>query len=133
MRIESVIALAALGAARLVLATDFEAHCRDIASQLDVANSTVWFSQYVPGGTNLTFPDNNVTCARPAQVVPKDICRVALYVATSNRSGISMETWLPRDWTGRFLSTGNGGLGGCKWTSLSSNRGISAAFLVVGH
>ncbi|EON69633.1 hypothetical protein W97_08893 [Coniosporium apollinis CBS 100218] len=113
MRIESVVALAALGAARLVLATDFEAHCRDIASQLDVANSTVWFSQYVPGGTNLTFPDNNVTCARPAQVIPKDICRVALYVATSNRSGISMETWLPRDWTGRLLSTGNGGLGGC--------------------
>ncbi|KAM0276445.1 hypothetical protein ACHAQH_006750 [Verticillium albo-atrum] len=24
-----------------------------------------------------------------------------------------METWLPVDWSGRFLSTGNGGLGGC--------------------
>ncbi|KAG7136369.1 feruloyl esterase B-2 like protein [Verticillium longisporum] len=24
-----------------------------------------------------------------------------------------METWLPLDWSGRFLSTGNGGLGGC--------------------
>ncbi|EXJ88746.1 feruloyl esterase [Capronia coronata CBS 617.96] len=24
-----------------------------------------------------------------------------------------MEIWLPEDWSGRFLSTGNGGLGGC--------------------
>ncbi|GME48352.1 Tannase/feruloyl esterase [Neofusicoccum parvum] len=24
-----------------------------------------------------------------------------------------MEAWLPKDWSGRFLSTGNGGLGGC--------------------
>jgi feruloyl esterase len=24
-----------------------------------------------------------------------------------------MEVWLPQNWTGRFLSTGNGGLGGC--------------------
>ncbi|KAG7108822.1 feruloyl esterase B-1 like protein [Verticillium longisporum] len=24
-----------------------------------------------------------------------------------------METWLPLNWSGRFLSTGNGGLGGC--------------------
>lgn len=131
MRIGSIIALAAFGAARLVLANNFEAHCRDIASQLDVANGTVWFSQYVPGGTNLTFPDYNVTCARPSQVIPKDICRIALYVATSNRSGISMETWLPRDWTGRFLSTGNGGLGGCEWTHLSSNSAVSTACLAM--
>jgi hypothetical protein len=25
-----------------------------------------------------------------------------------------MEAWLPRNWTGRFLSVGNGGLGGCQ-------------------
>ena len=36
-----------------------------------------------------------------------------MYVATSSRSGISMEAWLPEQWTGRFLSTGNGGLDGC--------------------
>ncbi|EON96030.1 putative feruloyl esterase b protein [Phaeoacremonium minimum UCRPA7] len=34
-------------------------------------------------------------------------------LSTSNRSGIDMEVWLPKNWTGRFLSTGNGGLGGC--------------------
>lgn len=36
-----------------------------------------------------------------------------MYVATSNVSGITMEAWLPEDWNGRFLSTGNGGLNGC--------------------
>ncbi|TDZ13832.1 putative feruloyl esterase B-2 [Colletotrichum spinosum] len=34
-------------------------------------------------------------------------------VATSSRSGFKLEAWLPQNWTGRFLSTGNGGLGGC--------------------
>lgn len=34
-------------------------------------------------------------------------------VSTSNRSGITLEAWLPTNWTGRFLSTGNGGVSGC--------------------
>ncbi|KAJ4220548.1 tannase [Fusarium solani] len=41
------------------------------------------------------------------------MCRIALTVKTSPSSEISMEAWLPRNWTGRFLSVGNGGLGGC--------------------
>lgn len=36
-----------------------------------------------------------------------------MHVATSGVSGISLEAWLPQNWSGRFLSTGNGGLGGC--------------------
>ena len=27
--------------------------------------------------------------------------------------GITLEAWLPTNWTGRFLSTGNGGVSGC--------------------
>ena len=34
-------------------------------------------------------------------------------VTTSNASGIVLEAWFPSDWNGRFLSTGNGGIGGC--------------------
>lgn len=115
MRMKIFTALAAFPIATLAqeLST-FEADCQNIVSTLNIANGTVWFSQYVPGGTNLTLPDNNVTCNRPYQVIPRDICRVALYVATSNRSGVSVEAWLPRDWTGRFLSTGNGGVSGCE-------------------
>ncbi|KAK7543810.1 Tannase/feruloyl esterase [Phyllosticta citricarpa] len=93
----------------------FEQNCGSLPSSLAsvVPNATVWFSEFVAAGTNLTFPDNNATCERPSQVVSNDLCRVALRVPTSNRSEISMEAWLPVNWTGRFLSTGNGGVSGC--------------------
>lgn len=44
---------------------------------------------------------------------PVEFCRVSLNVTTSSTSQIYMEAWLPGNYTGRFLSTGNGGLGGC--------------------
>ena len=96
-------------------ATSFQDHCSAFAKQLKLANTTVWFTEYVPANTNLTFPDNDPTCTRPSQVVSADMCRIAMYVATSNRSGISMEAWLPRAYNDRFLSTGNGGVSGCKY------------------
>ena len=92
---------------------DFQSSCASIASTLEIENATVYFSQFVSAGTNLSIPDYNVTCGAPYQAVSADICRIGLYVATSNRSGINMETWLPANWTGRFLSAGNGGLAGC--------------------
>jgi feruloyl esterase len=91
----------------------FDSKCSAIASELQLESTTVYLSEFVPAGTNLSLPDRNVTCGTPYQVVPKDICRLSLYVATSNRSGINMEAWLPSNWTGRFLSAGNGGLAGC--------------------
>lgn len=42
-----------------------------------------------------------------------DVCRVAMTVDTSATSSMSLEAWLPANWTGRFLSGGNGGLTGC--------------------
>lgn len=91
----------------------FEQRCSKLASKLRIENATVWFAEYVAAGTNLSFPDTDPTCGQESLAVGVDFCRVALYVATSDRSGISMEAWLPRDWSGRFLSTGNGGLNGC--------------------
>lgn len=102
------------------VADEFKSSCADIVSKLDIANGTVWFAQYVPKGTNLTFPDADITCLQEGDAAPviihKDMCRIALVVSTSDTSQVSIETWLPRDWSGRFLSTGNGGLGGCKST-----------------
>ncbi|KAK4115540.1 tannase and feruloyl esterase [Canariomyces notabilis] len=91
----------------------FQQQCSKLASKLKIENATVWFAEYVAAGTNLSFPDAHPTCSPGPLTVGVDFCRVALYVATSSRSGISMEAWLPRNWTGRFLSTGNGGLNGC--------------------
>ena len=93
--------------------SSFQQQCSKLARQIKIENATVWFTEYVAAGTNVSFPDAHPTCAQGPLVVGVDFCRVALHVATSNRSGISMEAWLPRNWTGRFLSTGNGGLNGC--------------------
>ncbi|KAK4156102.1 Tannase/feruloyl esterase [Chaetomidium leptoderma] len=91
----------------------FQQQCSKLASKLKVDNATVWFAEYVAAGTTLSFPDTDASCGQAPVAVGVDFCRVALHVATSDRSGISMEAWLPRNWTGRFLSTGNGGLNGC--------------------
>ncbi|KAE9984041.1 hypothetical protein BLS_003192 [Venturia inaequalis] len=91
----------------------FQQTCANAISTLQLPNTTIWTSTFIPAGTNLTFPETNATCTRTPQVIRADFCRITMYVSTSNRSGISMEAWLPSSWTGRFLSTGNGGLQGC--------------------
>lgn len=117
MLIAQLIALASVAAAASIQSRrsgDGPAEqCASFAGELDLGNATVWFSQFITAGTNLSLPDYNATCGSPYQLVSTDVCRVALYVPTSAQSGISMEAWLPTNWTGRFLSTGNGGLGGC--------------------
>lgn len=92
---------------------DFNSKCAAIASKLAIEHGTVYFSEFVAGGTNLSLPDNDPSCTQSSILVPADICRVALSVATSNSSCLNMEAWLPSNWAGRFLSGGNGGLNGC--------------------
>lgn len=94
----------------------FPERCLQLADDLrgKLANTTVWFSDAVLAGTNITLADNDPSCTRPYQVVDVDMCRVAMFVTTSPTSNVSVEAWLPADWKGdRFLSTGNGGLSGC--------------------
>ncbi|KAH6900595.1 tannase and feruloyl esterase [Thelonectria olida] len=87
--------------------------CANLGERLALPNTTTWFTETVSSGTLLAFPDNHPTCNRLRQTVKTDFCRVAMSVTTSPTSNISLEAWLPFNWTGRFLSTGNGGLGGC--------------------
>lgn len=83
-------------ASPIACATDeFKAKCASIASTLKIENATVNFSEFVAAGTNMSIPDRNATCGVPYQVISKDICRIALYVATSSSSGINMEAFLP--------------------------------------
>lgn len=95
----------------------FDTKCTSFAATVGALypNATVEYTTPVAAGTNLTFPDVVASCGATAQVVAVDLCRVRLFVPTSARSNLSMEVWLPTpaQWTGRFLSTGNGGLGGC--------------------
>lgn len=119
----------------------FNTKCTAFADTLrtQFANSSIWFSTPVAAGTNLTFPDYDASCASSnptAQVVDVDFCRVALFFPTSERSNISAEVWLPANWTGRFLSTGNGGLSGCIQyddMAYATNLGFSTVATNNGH
>lgn len=98
----------------------FDTQCAAFADTLrsTLDNATVWFTEVVPAGTDLNLTDYDPTCSSQrggSVAVAADFCRVAMFVPTSERSNISMEAWLPTEeaWTGRFLSTGNGGLSGC--------------------
>jgi feruloyl esterase len=91
----------------------FSSKCAAIASKLAIDGGIVHTSEYLPAGTNFSAPVYDSTCAGANQIIAADICRIALYVSTSERSGFNMEAWLPSNWTGRFISHGNGGLNGC--------------------
>ena len=108
-------ALLSLGVGSLVLANQdsFQTKCTQFADKIDFPNVKVNFANYVAGGTNLSLADNPPSCGESSQSVAKDVCRIAMAVATSNSSEITLEAWFPRNYTGRFLSTGNGGISGC--------------------
>lgn len=109
----SAISLLASASTALASQDAFQAKCTQFAHKINLPNVKVNFAEYVPGGTNLSLPDNAPSCNAPYQAVSVDLCRVAMAVSTSNSSEISLEAWFPRNYTGRFLSTGNGGLSGC--------------------
>ncbi|PLB39626.1 putative feruloyl esterase [Aspergillus candidus] len=106
----------------------FQSRCDDFASKIDLPNVRVNLVDYVASGTNLSLPDNDPSCGAPSQSVSADMCRVAMAVYTSDNSEITLEAWFPRDYTGRFLSTGNGGLGGCiQYYDLAYTTGMGFA------
>jgi feruloyl esterase len=107
---------------------EFSSKCADVASKLPVDGAFVHTAEFVAAGTNLTLPLYDQTCAEASPPITADICRVALWVSTSERSGLNMEAWLPANWTGRFLSGGNGGLNGCiKYEDLAYASGLGFA------
>ena len=95
---------------------DFQEKCLSFTPEAYVRNGSRQALEYIPAGTTLTLPYNDPTCARPSQVISADLCRVALSIPTSNRSSITYELWLPAQWSGRFLGTGNGGIDGCQYS-----------------
>lgn len=112
---------------------DLTAKCANLVDGLTLPNTTVWFSETVAANTNISFPDNDPTCGRPGMPVSVDLCRVAMQVATSSSppGNISLEAWLPLEWNGRYLSTGNGGLSGCiQYEDIA--YGVSQGFATVG-
>lgn len=116
-----VLAILGLKAGGTSASAAFQHQCTAFdLSSVGLTNATVTEHVYVESGTNLSLPDNDPSCNSKSQVVPVNLCRVALQIATSESSGIVAEIWLPEDWNGRLVTTGNGGLGGCKVVLFSS-------------
>ncbi|KAB8239067.1 Tannase/feruloyl esterase [Aspergillus alliaceus] len=110
---------------------EFPTSCQAFQPDTKTDNTFLEFTEYIPAGTNLSLPFNDASCARPSQFISVDLCRIALLLETSNRSVVSTEVWLPRNWSGRFLGTGNGGIDGCiKYEDLE--YGAVNGFAVVG-
>ncbi|KAF8857679.1 hypothetical protein BDZ45DRAFT_652454 [Acephala macrosclerotiorum] len=106
--------------------------CQYFGSTLNIPDVTVNFAHYIPAGTTIELDQDYglLWCGWKTQKTEKDMCRVAMYVATSHRSGIMLEAWLPNEdeWTGRFLSTGNGGNSGCiRYPDLAYATGLGFA------
>lgn len=97
--------------------TAFERKCLAFKPDKYIDGASRNVLQFVPAGTTLTFPDNDATCNRASQAVSADLCRIALSIRTSSTSNIAFEAWLPENWSGRFLATGNGGIDGCELKS----------------
>lgn len=96
--------------------------CLSFESEKFITNATRTRLEYVPRGTTLQLSDNDASCNRPSQLVEANLCRIALQIDTSHRSGITFELWLPDDWpAGRLVSTGNGGVDGCRHGSSNIN------------
>jgi feruloyl esterase len=108
-----ILFILALGSTVVTAQDAFQSKCASFQNKINIPNVTVNFVNYVAGGTNLSIPDMPPSCGAPSQQVTADMCRVAMAVATSNASQITLEAWFPRNYSGRFLSTGNGGLSGC--------------------
>ncbi|KAK5692005.1 Feruloyl esterase [Elasticomyces elasticus] len=108
--------------------------CSSIAASFDYPDVTINFAQAIPAGTNISLDQSTpelASCTRPSQVAPVDLCRIAMFVKTTEISNITLEAWLPANWTGRFLSTGNGGLSGCiQYEDIA--YGTSLGFATVG-
>ncbi|KAJ5189497.1 Tannase/feruloyl esterase [Penicillium cf. griseofulvum] len=113
-RLYALPLFAALGGSLALASEDaFQSKCVRFGDQIDIPNVKVNFAEFVQGGTNLSLADNPPSCGTSDQAISVDLCRVAMAVSTSNSSEITLEAWFPREYKGRFLSTGNGGISGC--------------------
>ncbi|KRE69542.1 tannase/feruloyl esterase family alpha/beta hydrolase [Paenibacillus sp. Soil750] len=73
-----------------------------IFENVDIPGCTIMDVQMVTEGS-LNLADDRIITDLPA------FCRVSLQLKPTMESNIRVELWLPQEWNGRFLGTGNGG------------------------
>ncbi|WP_157694901.1 tannase/feruloyl esterase family alpha/beta hydrolase [Caballeronia fortuita] len=70
-----------------------------------IADTTFTAAEAIPAG-DYTTPAGKTVAGLPA------FCRLAATIKPTAESDIKVELWMPTDWNGKFLGTGNGGAGG---------------------
>lgn len=115
---------AALASTGVRTLADLADSCGQLAASVAIDNVQINFVEYLPAGSQVVFSQDYdlASCKQVPETTTVDLCRVAAYVATSETSGVTFEAWLPTNWTGRFLSTGNGGVSGCIQVRQSSTH-----------
>ncbi|KAF1967491.1 tannase and feruloyl esterase [Bimuria novae-zelandiae CBS 107.79] len=121
MRLQLCTLLVGLGVPALSRSlSSFENKCQSLAEKIELDYTfNVNIAEYVAPNTTIDLAAEglNATCAESGANATASIavgmCRLNLRVATSKKSEVYMEVWLPENWEGRTLMTGNGGLAGC--------------------
>ncbi|KAF2685132.1 tannase and feruloyl esterase [Lentithecium fluviatile CBS 122367] len=118
----------------------FQERCAALADSIELDQPfAINVAQYLPPNATIDYNAEglNETCADTiAYPIPVGVCRLNLRVATSERSELYMEVWLPEQWEGRLLTTGNGGLAGCiQYPELAfgASSGFAAFGTNAGH
>ncbi|KAJ7249407.1 tannase and feruloyl esterase [Mycena rebaudengoi] len=104
------------------------AKCLALKQSLHLENTTILDVAYITAPTNVSTPGS---CQSSVPVTSAPLCRVQFVINTTPTSAVHAEAWLPDTWFGRFLATGNGGLGGCI-DYLSLDYGASLHFATFG-
>ncbi|PWY80565.1 putative feruloyl esterase [Aspergillus heteromorphus CBS 117.55] len=141
----SVLALAAVAALAISsqsCADSFKHYCKSAFAHKihrEMPHVKLHDVMYIPGKSTLELLWYHETCGEAyetEQFIATDTCRLNMTVPTSEKSNITMEAWFPRNYKGRFLSTGNGGLGGCIQygdMALATNLGFATVGANNGH
>ena len=102
-------------AAQAKVESSFAQQCLDFDAEAVVPGSRATIREYLHDGAVAESTDPTLSCPTRQQRAVGNLCRIGLFIETSERSGVSAELWLPEQWIGRrLLSTGNGGVDGCK-------------------
>ncbi|KAF2640760.1 tannase and feruloyl esterase [Massarina eburnea CBS 473.64] len=106
--------------------------CQQVITSFNsIPSVSVLNATYLTNGTYIALPDLVPSCVSNGSKsanATNDLCRIVLNITTSASSTNRIEAWLPDDWNGRFLATGNGGIGGCiDYKNLQHGAGLGFA------